>query len=108
MSVRETIIRAIQEKRPLRIVREGQVRLTCPYQIGLSAKQEHNLLHYQFGGYSQRGLQAEGSSANWRCHHTGSITEAEIIDGGWRQPTVKPKTKGNCVVNVDAEVAGYY
>ena len=59
MSVRDTIIRAIQEKRPLRIVRDGQVRLTCPYQIGLSAKQGHNLLHYQFGGYSQRGLEAE-------------------------------------------------
>src|SRR5689334_20068862 len=106
MTVREVIIRAIQEKRPLRIVQEGHVRLTCPYRIGWSANHQHNLLHYQFGGYSQRGLQAAGSDANWRCHHTDSISEAQIIDGRWRQPAMKPKTKGNCVVNAEAEVAG--
>jgi hypothetical protein len=108
MTVRETILRAIREKRPLRIVREGHVRLTCPYRIGWSAKQECNLLHYQFAGYSQRGLQADGSDANWRCHHTDSISEAQIIDGRWRQPIVKPKSRGNCIVNAEAEVEGYY
>lgn len=108
MSVQETIVRAIQEKRPLRIVRDGQVRLTCPYRIGWSAKQEHHLLHYQFGGYSQRGLGPEGSDKNWRCHNTENISEAEIIDGRWHQPTVKPKIRGNCIINAEAEVADYY
>jgi hypothetical protein len=108
MSVQETIIRAIRENRPLRIVREGHERFTCPYRIGWSAKKECHLLHYQFGGYSQRGLGSGGSSANWRCHRVDSISEAQIIDGEWREPAVKPKTRGNCIVTAEAEVAGYY
>jgi hypothetical protein len=106
--VRDTFIRAINEKRPLRVMREGHERFICPYRIGRSSKQEYNVLHYQYGGYSQRGLGPDGSSSNWRCHHLDSFSEAEIIDAPWRGPTVKPKTRGACVVDADAEIADYY
>jgi hypothetical protein len=104
MTVAETIVKAIQEKRPIRGVRDGQERFTCPYRIGWSRKGDYNFIHYQYGGYSESGLGTEGSSENWRCHKVASYSEVEIIDAPWQEPVVKPKTKGHCVVNVEAEV----
>ena len=42
-----------------------------------------NALYYQYGGYSSRGLQREGSSGNWRCNRISDIATAEIIDAAW-------------------------
>ena len=36
------------------------------------------------------------------------IARAETVDELWRQPIQKPKTRGNYVAVVDAEVEGYY
>ena len=59
-------------------------------------------------GTGSRGLQEEGSSENWRCNRVSDIASAEIVDEPWRQPFQKPKTRGTCVVFIDAEVEGYY
>lgn len=103
-NVSEVLIQAIKNKRPVRGIRDGQERFFCPYRIGWSRKNDYNLINYQFGGYSESGLEAEGSSNNWRCHRVDSYTEVQIVDGPWHEPTVKPKTKGHCVVVVEAEV----
>jgi hypothetical protein len=104
VTVNETIVKAIREKHPIRGVRDGLERFTCPYRIGWSRKNDYNFIHYQFGGHSDSGLEADGSSNNWRCHRVSSYTEVEIIDGSWHEPTVKPKTRGHCVITVEAEV----
>jgi hypothetical protein len=43
-----------------------------------------------------------------RCNRIADIASAEIVDELWHQPIQKPKTRGSCVVSVDAEVEGYY
>jgi hypothetical protein len=108
MPVENVIVLAINQRRRVRVIRDGQERVICPYRIGWSNENNHNVLHYQIGGYSARGLRALGSSANWRCHLLDSFTAAEIIDGDFVGPTVRPRTRGNCVVRLQAEVANYY
>ena len=108
MSVYDTLSKAIQSKKPCEIAKPGQPsRSICPYRLGTSAHGVMNLGYYQYGGFTTTagGLQPDGSSANWRCNHVADIATATIIDGPWHEPTVKPKTTGKCVVNVDFEVA---
>lgn len=102
--VQDTIVEAIRKKSPLRVIRDGYERLICPYRTGWSREGSYNLIHYQFGGYSESGLGPDGSSENWRCQRVSSFSEAEIIDGPWHEPTVKPKTRGHCVEQVQAEI----
>ncbi len=108
MTVEDIIIFAINQKRRVRVIREGHERIICPYRIGWSNEDNQNVLHYQVDGYSTRGLKPPGSSANWRCHPIGSFSAAEIIDGDFLGPVVKPKSRGKCVVRLQAEVANYY
>jgi hypothetical protein len=76
--------------------------------MGKSSENDLNVLYCQYEGYSSRGLQPEGSSGNWRGNRISDIATAEIIDAAWRQPIQKPKTRGNCVVLLDAEVKDCY
>jgi len=96
-------------KKPCKIVKAGEPhRKVCTYLLGKSKAGAVTVLYYQYAGYSSRGLKEEGSSANWRCNRVSDIVSAEIMDEPWRQPIQKPKTRGSCVVIIDAEVEGYY
>jgi hypothetical protein len=109
MNVYETLRTGVLGKKPCKISKPGEPeRRVCPYLIGKSSGGEVNVLYYQYEGYSKRGLREDGSSANWRCNRVSDIASAEIVDEAWHQPIQKPKTRGNCVVSVDAEVEGYY
>jgi hypothetical protein len=109
MNVHETLRMGALGKKPCKISKPGEPeRKICPYLIGKSKDGEINVLYYQYDGYSSRGLREDGSSANWRCNRVSDIASAEIVDEPWRQPIQKPKTRGSCVVSVDAEVEGYY
>ncbi len=109
MNVYETLRMAVLSKKPCKISVLGEPeRKVCPYLIGKSNKGEEYVLYYQYGGYSSSGLEEDGSSANWRCSRVSDITSAEIVDESWREPIPKPKTRGSCVVFIDAEVEGYY
>jgi hypothetical protein len=109
MNVYETLRMGALGKKPCKISKPGEPeRKVCPYLIGKSKDGEINVLYYQYDGYSSRGLREDGSSANWRRNRISDIASAEIVDETWRQPVQKPKTRGNCVVSVDAEVEGYY
>ncbi len=109
MTIYETLRVAILTKKPCRISKlDEPERKVCPYLIGKSGEGEVNVLYYQYDGYSSRGLQEDGSSANWRCNRVSDIGGAEIVNELWHQPIRKPKTRGSCVVSVDAEVEGYY
>jgi len=109
MNVYETLRAGVLGKKSCKISKHGEPeRKVCPYVIGNSRRGEASFLYYQYEGYSSRGLQEDGSSANWRCNRVSDIASAEITDELWRQPIQKPKTRGTCVVVVDAEVEGYY
>ncbi|MBZ5667754.1 MAG: hypothetical protein LAO30_24565 [Acidobacteriia bacterium] len=109
MNVYETLRMGVLAKKPCKISKSGEPeRKICPYLIGKSNDGEVNVLYYQYGGYSSRGLREDGSSANWRCNRISDISNAEIVDEPWHQPLEKPKTRGSCVVFVDIEVEGYY
>ncbi len=111
MNVYEVLREAIISKKPCRIVKPGEPdRKACPYRLGKSAKGEENVLYYQYEGYTSRpgGLAPAGSSDNWRCNPVVRIETAVIVDELWHEPTVKPKSRGSCVVHLDVEVEGYY
>jgi hypothetical protein len=109
MSVYETLRMGILGKKPCKIsMLDERERKVCPYIIGKSNKGEDYVLYYQYGGYSSSGLEDNGSSANWRCNRVADIVRAVIADERWRQPIQKPKSRGSCVVSIDAEVEGYY
>ena len=99
MNIYETLRMGALGKRPCRISKSGEAeRKMCPYLIGKSKDGEVNVLYYQ----------EDGSSANGRCNRISDIASAEIVDEPWHQPIQRPKTRGSCVVSVDAEVEGYY
>jgi hypothetical protein len=52
MPVENVIVLAINQRRRVRVIRDGQERVICPYRIGWSNENNHNVLHYQIGGYS--------------------------------------------------------
>ena len=109
MNIYETLRMGALGKKPCKISKSGESeRKICPYLVGKSKDGEVNVVYYQYDGYSLRGLQEDGSSANWRCNRISDITSAEIVDGPLREPIQKPKTRGSCVVSIDAEVEGYY
>jgi hypothetical protein len=109
MNIYEALRAGILSKKPCKIAKPNEPeRMVCLYLIGKSSKGQVNILYYQFGGYSKRGLREDGSSANWRCSCIAEIASAETLDEPWHQPIQKPKTRGSCVVSIDAEVEGYY
>jgi len=110
MSVYDTLLQAVLTRKPCLISKPGEPqRKICPYRLGKSSEGETNVIYYQYDGYTSQpgGLQPDGSSANWRCNHVTDIGEAESIEEGWHEPTNKPKTRGECVVDAAAEVKYY-
>jgi hypothetical protein len=111
MSIYDTLRQAVAAQKPCVISKPGESeRKICPYRLGASDQGDMNVLYYQYDGYTSRpgGLQPDGSSANWRCNHVADIGMAGIIDEAWHGPTVKPKNRGPCVINLVVEVANYY
>jgi len=101
---------AILNKNPCTIGKPGQPeRKICPYRLGRSSNGERNIIYYQYDGYTSRagGLKPDGSSENWRCNHVDDLSVATEIDEAWHEPTIKPKTRGKCVVQQDVEVVYY-
>jgi len=57
MNIYDTLKTSIASKKPCAIAKPNEPeRKVCPYVIGKSSKGEVNVLYYQFGGYSLRGL----------------------------------------------------
>lgn len=93
---------AVLGKKPVRLRYEGHDRYVCPHRLG-TTKRHKNCLAYQFGGYSEGGLEPDGSRKNWRCFHVDEITRAEIITGDWHTATWPSSRKGKqtCVEHID-------
>lgn len=110
MSIYATLRQAILDKKPCIIAKPGEPeRKICPYRLGLSSHGDENVIYYQYEGYTSRpgGLKPDGAQDNWRCNHVADISAAKAIDEPWHEPTIKPKTRGKCVVQQDVEVQYY-
>ena len=93
MAIYQILKEALLARKPVAIIREGTERHVCPHVIGIKHSKDGasyaNVLLYQFGGYSEKGLGPDGSDKNWRCVAVYGIEKAWII-GSFRYaaPTV--------------------
>jgi hypothetical protein len=93
---------AVIAKRPIRASYHGRDRWFCPHRLGRNHEGQIRVLCYQYGGESGSGLQAAGSSANWRCMALGKLSRVELVEGGWyTAPNYsRPQT---CIAEVDVD-----
>jgi len=77
-------------------------RMMCPHVLGMTNGVPHALF-YQFGGESESGLGAPGSSANWRCVLVNDLRDVQVIDGDWHTCT-RHTRRQTCVRVIDVEV----
>ena len=73
---------ALMLRRQIIAVYRGRVRKMCPHVIGTKMGREKAVC-YQFGGESESGLAAIGSSKNFRCVFLEHLEIVEIVDGRW-------------------------
>jgi|HubBroStandDraft_2_1064218.scaffolds.fasta_scaffold753400_1 hypothetical protein len=74
---------AILLRSPVSAIYDGRVRLLCPHVLGESGAGRLQALFYQFAGESSRGIEPDGSPANWRCLALEKLHSVRPIDGRW-------------------------
>jgi len=80
---------AVVSKRPIRATYNARDRWFCPHRLGRNHEGQLRVLCYQYGGQSGSGLQAAGSSANWRCIAVEKLTEWSCSKmHGTQRPTI--------------------
>jgi hypothetical protein len=97
------IRQAIINKHQIVAIYQGYVREMCPHCIGWKNGKEQALF-YQFGGSSERGLGADGSSANWRCIPIAGLFQVEEREGEWHTCKSSHSRPQTCVGQIDVEV----
>lgn len=107
MSIEQTFISAIRSKTSLEVTWKDSSRIVCPYRIGWKTTtkkgQHENVLVYQIGGHSERGLEPRGSTRNFRCWNLDDINSAHPVDAAWYVPSVFSQKHSECVDEVIAE-----
>jgi hypothetical protein len=80
MSVDAILIRAIELRRRVDLLADGQRREVCPFALGYKDGRR-KVLTFQVEGGSRSGLAAGGA---WRCFALDDIAWAQMIEGTWR------------------------
>ncbi|HEY3936393.1 MAG TPA: hypothetical protein VGL97_03135 [Bryobacteraceae bacterium] len=95
---------AVLEKRPIAAFYDGFERLFCPHVLGRNKEGRLQVLCYQFGGKSTRGLEPVGSAANWRCIALAKLESVKGVEGAWRTSANHSSTQ-TCIewIEFDAE-----
>jgi hypothetical protein len=99
-----TIVKnAILGRKPVSAIYDGRIRLLCPHVLGENKEGKYQALFYQFGGESSRGIEPDGSPANWRCLALEKLCSIAVIAGGWHTAPnhSRPQT---CVRIIHCEV----
>jgi hypothetical protein len=91
---------AVISKRPIRAIYHD--RWFCPHRLGRNREGQIRVLCYQYGGESGSGLQAAGSSANWRCIALEKLSRVELLEGA-RQTAPNHSRPQTCVAEVDVD-----
>jgi hypothetical protein len=83
----------------------GYIREMCPHVIGKKKGHAQALL-YQFAGGSSRGLQPNGSPANWRCLHIDELSDVSIKKsaGEWHTASNYSAATQGCVDEIELKV----
>ena len=93
---------AVVGKHPIRATCHGCDRWFCLHRLGRNHQGQVRVLCYQYAGESERGLQADGSPANWRCIALEKLSKVELQGGAWHTAPnhSRPQT---CVAEVDVD-----
>jgi len=93
---------AVETRRPIAAVYHDRFRLLCPHRLGRNRDGQLRVLSYQFGGESERGLEPEGSPANWRCMALEELSAVELLNGAW-QTAPNHSRPASCIVKADVD-----
>ena len=97
---------AVEARRPISAVYDGQPRLFCPHRLGRNKGGQLRALCYQFGGASRSGLEPPGSPENWRCIALDKLSNVELREGAW-QTAPNHSRPASCVVDADVDAEDY-
>jgi hypothetical protein len=92
----------VASKRPIEARYQRHPRLFCPHRLGRNREEQLRVLCYQYGGESESGLQAAGSSANWRCLALEKLSRARLLEDVWRTAPNHSRP-ASCVINADID-----
>jgi hypothetical protein len=97
-----TVYKAVESRRPISTTYHGFPRLFCPHRLGRNGRGERRVLCYQYGGESESGLDAPGSSSNWRCIALEELSKVKLLHGPWRTAPNHSRP-AHCIVDVDID-----
>ena len=103
-AIHDFIAAAMLRKSPIRAVYKRRSRMLSPHVLGRNKDGRWQVLCYQFGGESSRGLEHGDSPANWRCIPLNGLSAVELLDLPWRTG-VKHSNIQTCIeyIELDAE-----
>lgn len=93
---------AVVGKRPIRATYHGRDRWFCPHRLGRNHQSQVRVLCYQYAGESERGLQGDGSPANWRCIALEKLSKVEFA-GRRLAHSPNDSRPQACVAEVDVD-----
>jgi hypothetical protein len=97
---------AIENRRPIAAVYHKRHRLFCPHRLGRNKQGQHRVLCYQYGGESESGMKAPGSSDNWRCIDLSQLSKVELLNGPW-QTAANHSRPASCIADAEADAEDY-
>jgi hypothetical protein len=103
-AIHDFIAGAMLRKSPIQAVYKNHLRMLCPHVLGRNKDGRWQVLCYQFGGESSRGLRRGESSANWRCIPLNGLSAIELLDRPWHSGA-KHSDVQTCIeyIEIDAE-----
>jgi hypothetical protein len=103
-AIHDFIAGAMLRKSPIQAVYKNHLRMLCPHLLGRNKGGRWQVLCYQFGGESSRGLERGESSANWRCIPLNGLSSIELLDLPWHSGA-KHSDVQTCIeyIEIDAE-----
>ena len=105
MSKNYRVVRdAVGNKQIIKAKYDGYEREMCPHVIGTNKEGREQVLVYQFGGYSSKGIITPNSSSNWRCIQIDKLENIRVEDGEWHTSNNHSSAQV-CVANIDLEVS---
>ena len=82
-AIHDLIADAMLRKSPIEAIYKDHRRMLCPHVLGRNKAGRWQVLCYQFGGQSSRGLRPGDSANNWRCIPLNGLSSVELLDLPW-------------------------
>ena len=95
--IHELVRGAIRNRKPISARYQGYERKLCPHVLGWNLRGRLQVLCYQYGGGSRRGLAPEG---NWRCIQLEELSDAQLLNESWRTAAIDDGQQ-SCVAAIE-------